>query len=417
MKSWSQPSFPRLAKAAPALRLRDEHTGELEVVPTNGPVGVYVCGITPYDTTHLGHAATYVTFDLAIRALRNAGHDVTYVQNVTDIDDPLLERAARDGIDWQDLAQREIDIFHADMEALRNLPPQHYIGVVETMPRHVEVISRLVAEGVAYGLPVDASEAGQDGVQDFYLDLSTQPSFGETSGWNREQMVEVFADRGGDPDRPGKRDVLDPLLWRGWRKGEPHWDGVELGPGRPGWHLECTTIALDHLGMGFTLQGGGTDLVFPHHEMSAVQAEALTGKSPFAHRYAHQAMVAYDGEKMSKSLGNLVKVSQLRAESVDPMAVRLVVLDHHYALDWEYTDDQLESAKERLATWRDVASRAGDDDADQLADAITAALADDLDAPAALQAMDAWAADHVRADAGPSPRVTDAIDAALGIAL
>lgn len=151
--------------------------------------------------------------------------------------------------------------------------------------------------------------------------------------------------------------------------------------------------------------------------MSAVQAEALTGKSLFAHRYAHQAMVAYDGEKMSKSLGNLVKVSQLRAESVDPMAVRLVVLDHHYALDWEYTDDQLESAKERLATWRDVASRAGDDDADQLADAITAALADDLDAPAALQAMDAWAADHVRADAGPSPRVTDAIDAALGIAL
>lgn len=199
MKSWSQPSFPRLAKAAPALRLRDEHTGELEVVPTNDPVGVYVCGITPYDTTHLGHAATYVTFDLAIRALRNAGHDVTYVQNVTDIDDPLLERAARDGIDWQDLAQREIDIFHADMEALRNLPPQHYIGVVETMPRHVEVISRLVAEGVAYGLPVEASEAGQDGAQDFYLDLSTQPSFGETSGWNREQMVEVFADRGETP--------------------------------------------------------------------------------------------------------------------------------------------------------------------------------------------------------------------------
>ena len=417
MKSWSSPSLPTLETPAPALRMRAELTGEVEPVPVDKPVGVYVCGITPYDTTHLGHAATYVTFDLAIRALRNAGHPVTYVQNVTDIDDPLLERAARDGIDWVDLAQREIEIFHGDMEALRNIAPQHYVGVVETMPRHVEVILKLVADGVAYGLPVDEPEAGAPGVQDFYLDLSTQPSFGATSGWTREQMLEVFADRGGDPDRAGKRDVLDPLLWRGRRVGEPHWDGGELGEGRPGWHLECTTIALDHLGISFTLQGGGTDLVFPHHEMSAVQAEALTGKSPFARRYAHQAMVAYDGEKMSKSLGNLVKVSVLRAAGVDPMAVRLAVLDHHYGTDWEYTDDQLTRAQERLATWRDVAARAGDTDADDLIATITAALAVDLDSPSALAAVDAWAARNAQAESGDSPRVRAAIDAVLGVAL
>lgn len=417
MKSWSAPTLPALDTLAPGLRLRDERSGELVSVPTDAPVGIYVCGITPYDTTHLGHAATYVTFDLALRALRNAGHDVTYVQNVTDIDDPLLERAERDGIDWRDLAQREIEIFHGDMEALRNVPPQHYVGVVETMPRHVEVIEQLVRDGVAYGLPVDDAEAGQPGVQDFYLDLSTQPSFGSTSGWTREQMLEVFADRGGDPERAGKRDVLDPLLWRGWRAGEPHWDGHDLGPGRPGWHLECTTIALDHLGMGFTLQGGGTDLVFPHHEMSAVQAEAVTGSAPFAQCYAHQAMVAYDGEKMSKSLGNLVKVSVLRAAGVDPMAVRLVVLDHHYATDWEYEDAHLAQAKERLGRWREVTGRAGDDGGEELIRTLTSALADDLDSPAALRAIDEWVSAHMQADAGDSPRVRAAIDAVLGVAL
>ncbi|MBD2760336.1 cysteine--1-D-myo-inosityl 2-amino-2-deoxy-alpha-D-glucopyranoside ligase [Yimella sp. cx-573] len=417
MKTWSAPSVPALDVVSPPLRLRDEHTGELREVPTDGPVGVYVCGITPYDTTHLGHAATYITFDLAIRALRAAGHEVTYVQNVTDIDDPLLERAERDGIDWQDLAAREIELFHGDMVALRNIPPQHYVGVVETMPRQVAVIQQLLRDGHAYRLPVDDAESGVTGANDIYLDLSTQPSFGSTSGWTREQMLEVFADRGGDPDRPGKRDVLDPLLWRGQRVGEPHWDGGELGPGRPGWHLECTTIALDHLGMGFTLQGGGTDLIFPHHEMSAVQAEALTGSSPFAHRYAHQAMVAYDGEKMSKSKGNLVKVSVLRAEGVDPMAIRLVLLDHHYATDWEYSHDQLTQAQQRLATWRRALSNAADADAQEVSREVTAALANDLDSPSAIAAVDAWAAKHQDAAAGDSPTVRAALDAVLGLSL
>ncbi len=382
----------------------------------DGQARMYVCGITPYDTTHLGHAATYVTFDLALRAFRNAGHDVLYVQNTTDVDDPLLERAERDGIDWRDLARREIDLFHEDMAALRNVPPQHYVGVVETMPRHVAVINELLTAGVAYAVPVDEAEAGAAGVNDYYLDLSTQPTFGQESGWTREQMLEVFAERGGDPDRAGKRDALDPLLWRGQRVGEPSWDGLALGQGRPGWHLECTTIALDHLGMGFTLQGGGTDLIFPHHEMSAVQATALTGETPFAHRYAHQAMVAYDGEKMSKSKGNLVKVSQLRAAGVDPMVVRLAVLANHYGTDWEYTDAVLDAAASRAQTWRKALAEAGDADADIVVPQLLSTLAADLDSPTALLQIDAWA-QQAPTGAGPSPKISAALDAALGLAL
>ncbi|GAB3583658.1 cysteine--1-D-myo-inosityl 2-amino-2-deoxy-alpha-D-glucopyranoside ligase [Calidifontibacter terrae] len=417
MKTWPETEVPQLAHTAPPLQLRHRQTGELrEVAVENGQARMYVCGITPYDTTHLGHAATYVTFDLALRAFRNAGHDVLYVQNTTDVDDPLLERAERDGIDWRDLARREIDLFHEDMGALRNVAPQHYVGVVETMPRHIAVINQLLEAGVAYGIPVDESDAGASGVQDFYLDLSTQPTFGQESGWTREQMLEVFAERGGDPDRTGKKDELDPLLWRGQRVGEPSWDGLALGHGRPGWHLECTTIALDHLGMGFTLQGGGTDLIFPHHEMSAVQATALTGSTPFAQHYAHQAMVAYDGEKMSKSKGNLVKVSQLRAAGVDPMVIRLAVLAHHYGTDWEYTDEVLEAAQQRADSWRAALAVAGDSAAETVVPQLLSTIAEDLGSPQALMLIDQWA-QSAPTDAGPSPLISAALDAALGLAL
>ncbi|NHN54827.1 cysteine--1-D-myo-inosityl 2-amino-2-deoxy-alpha-D-glucopyranoside ligase [Calidifontibacter sp. DB0510] len=415
MKSWSAPSVPSLPGTAPMLRLRDEHTGELAPLETDGTATVYVCGITPYDATHLGHAATYHTFDLVHRVLRDAGQQVTYVQNVTDIDDPLIERAQRDGVDWRELATSEIELFHDDMTALRIIPPDHYVGVVETMPRHVATIERLVELGVAYALPVEEREAGAGGIRDWYLDLATQPRFGEISGWTREQMMDVFAERGGDPDRPGKRDRLDPLLWRGRRVGEPFWDGASLGEGRPGWHLECTTIALDHLGMGFTLQGGGTDLIFPHHEMSAVQGEAVTGSSPFARSYAHQAMVAYDGEKMSKSKGNLVKVSQLLRDGVDPRAIRLVLLDQHYAQPWEYTTELLREAEKRWGTWRSALDGAGDAGADDLLAGVREALARDLDSPAAIGLVDSWAREYADAGAGPSPKVADLLDALLGL--
>ncbi|TWP33213.1 cysteine--1-D-myo-inosityl 2-amino-2-deoxy-alpha-D-glucopyranoside ligase [Leekyejoonella antrihumi] len=416
MNSWPAPELPDVQGEGHNLRIWDAGTGALTTLEPADTATMYVCGITPYDATHLGHAATYVTFDLAGRVLRDAGHPVRYVQNVTDIDDPLLERAERDGVSWEALAHSEIELFHTDMAALRVIPPDHYVGVVETMDRHIASVSALLESGAAYALPVPPGEGGADGAQDVYLDLGRQGTFGAVSRWDRDQMLEVFADRGGDPDRVGKRDVLDPLLWRAKRPGEPSWTGGSVSEGRPGWHIECTTIALDHLGMGFDLQGGGTDLIFPHHEMSAVQAVALTGQKPFAHAYAHQAMVAYDGEKMSKSKGNLVRVSDLRRDGVDPMAIRLVLLAQHYRTEWEYTGDLLDRATARLAAWRLALGEAGDHGAGDLIAQLRAALARDLDAPAAALAVDAWAESAPR-NGRPSPQVEAALDALLGIRL
>jgi L-cysteine:1D-myo-inositol 2-amino-2-deoxy-alpha-D-glucopyranoside ligase len=387
---WPAPFVPRVPGTGPRLRLHDTSTqGLREVAPEGGPgepFTMYVCGITPYDATHLGHAATYVTFDLVQRAVRDAGHRVRYVQNVTDVDDPLFERADRDGVDFRALAAQEVALFREDMSALAVLPPDAYIGVEESMQGIVTKIEALLDAGQAYRLPIE----GRDG-QDVYLDLATEPEFGSVSGWTREQMLEVFAERGGDPDRPGKRDALDPLLWRAARPGDPTWEGRSLGPGRPGWHIECTAITIDHLGMPFDLKGGGTDLVFPHHEMSAAQAYGLGGGTVFARHYAHQAMVGYQGEKMSKSKGNLVLVSALRAAGVDPMAIRLVLLAQHYRRDWEYTPDHLVDAQERLALWREALSGNVAARAEATVEAVRTHLADDLDSAGALAAVDAWA--------------------------
>ena len=383
-----------------------------------GPVArVYVCGITPYDATHLGHAATYVTFDLVGRALRDAGHEVEYVQNVTDVDDPLLERAARDGRDWRELATSEIDLFREDMTALGVIPPMAYIGVVEAMPEITTAVRALVESGAAYRLDVPAAEGTG---QDVYLDLAQTPMFGSVSGWSDEQMDAVFGDRGGDPERAGKRQRFDPLLWRAAREGEPSWDDELLGAGRPGWHIECTAISLGHLGHPFDIKGGGSDLVFPHHEMSAVQALALTGGDVFARHYVHQAMVGYQGEKMSKSKGNLVLVSRLRAQGVDPMAIRLVLLDQHYRTEWEYTPALLEAAQARLARWREALSvNEGADPASTIA-AVRATVADDLDTPSALAAVDSWADATLAGqwdDAAAPGVLARTIDAILGIRL
>ncbi len=387
---------------------------------TPGPVArMYVCGITPYDATHMGHAATYVTFDVLGRALRDAGHDVLYVQNVTDVDEPLLERAVRDGIPWQDLAADQIALFREDMTALAVIAPDHYIGVVEAVGQVAKTVDDLLTKGKAYRLALPEGEADA-GAADIYFDLSTEPGFGAVSSWTREQMLEVFADRGGDPDREGKRDPLDPLLWRAHRAGEPSWPGGEIGEGRPGWHIECTSIALDYLGMSFDVQGGGTDLVFPHHEMSAVQATGLTGDSPFARAYVHQAMVGLDGEKMSKSRGNLVLVSALRRGGVDPMAIRLALLAHHYRTPWDWTDEVLVQSQQRLATWRAAMSVNAGPSAEATMARVRECVSDDLDTPGALAAVDRWARESLDRggdEIGAPGLVSRTVDALLGVRL
>ena len=406
MQSWPATDVPTLPAADPhpVLRLHDAARRGLVEVRPEGVARLYVCGITPYDATHLGHAATYLAFDTLVRVWRDAGLQVRYAQNVTDIDDPLLERAARDGEDWQALAARETERFRGDMTALRVLPPDDYVGAVEAMPEIADAVARLRDAGLAYEV---------DG--DLYFPVGAAPRFGAVSGLDRDAMLALFAERGGDPDRTGKKDPLDALLWRAERPGEPAWDSP-LGRGRPGWHVECAAIALDRLGPQVDVQGGGSDLVFPHHEHSALEAEALSGAEPFAGAYVHAGMVGYQGEKMSKSLGNLVFVSALRADGVDPAALRLALLDAHYRSDREWTDGLLERAAERLASWRSAVRRSTAEDGAVLVQRLREALADDLDTPRALAAVDAWAAAEGD-DPGAPALARDAVDALLGIDL
>jgi L-cysteine:1D-myo-inositol 2-amino-2-deoxy-alpha-D-glucopyranoside ligase len=414
--AWPAPQVPRLPGSGRPVRVHDTSTEELRPTTPGDVATLYVCGITPYDATHMGHAATYVAFDLLGRAWRDAGHEVRYVQNVTDVDDPLLERAAATGVDWRELAQRETALFAEDMTALGVIPPDVYLGAVETVPLVVDAVERLLASGAAY--QVAGSDGEPDG--DVYFAVASDPRFGAVSGLPREQMVPLFAERGGDPARPGKRDPLDALLWRRSRDGEPSWEGGTLGKGRPGWHIECVAIALQNLGAGFDVQGGGSDLAFPHHEMGASHAHVLTGSWPFARSYVHAGMVGLDGEKMSKSKGNLVLVSRLREQGVDPMAVRLVLLAHHYRSDWSWTDADLAAAQERLARWRDAVSRQGGPSADVVLERVRERMSDDLDAPGALAAVDRWVAEQLTRggdDEGAPGVVARTVDALLGVRL
>ncbi|MFF4891018.1 cysteine--1-D-myo-inosityl 2-amino-2-deoxy-alpha-D-glucopyranoside ligase [Micromonospora chersina] len=412
MESWAGHEVPRLPGKGEPLRLYDSARQGLQPSQPDGAASMYVCGITPYDATHLGHAATMITFDLVQRMWRDAGLTVRYVQNVTDIDDPLLERAERDGEDWKVLAMRETALFREDMEALRIIPPAHYVGAVESIPDIAEKVLVLLKDGAAYRL--------DDGTGDVYFDVAAAPAFGYESNLSREQMLEIFPERGGDPDRAGKRDPLDPLLWRGAREGEPSWPGGELGAGRPGWHIECAVIALNLLGDRIAVQGGGNDLLFPHHECSAAHAERLTGQAPFADHYVHAGMIGLDGEKMSKSKGNLVFVSRLRADHVDPMAVRLALLSGHYRSDRSWTDELLTEAQERLARWRRAAAAPAGPSGEALLAAVRARLADDLDTPGALTVVDDWVAQALAgvADDAEAPKLfADTVDALLGIRL
>src|SRR6266540_335789 len=354
MDSWSAPDLPSLPGTGRTLAMFD--SARQGVSPT-AAASMYVCGITPYDATHLGHAATMIAFDLVNRAWRDAGLPVRYVQNVTDIDDPLLERAAHDGEDWVVLGMRETALFREDMEALRILPPTHYVGAVESVPQIAAEVARLLDLGAAYRL--------DDGTDDVYFDVAAAPRFGYESNLSRPEMLRL------------------------------------LGP----------TIEV---------QGGGNDLLFPHHECSAAHAEVLTGCHPFASHYVHAGMIGLHGEKMSKSKGNLVFVSRLRADRVDPMAVRLALLADHYRTDRQWTDDLLKAGEQRLSRWREaVAAASGPSGAAVLA-AVRERLAADLDTPGALAVVDAWVdatLAGVGDDDGAPALVASTVDALLGVRL
>lgn len=423
MDSWPAASVPKLPGRAPEIVVWDTVSGGPAVAAPGRVATMYACGITPYDATHIGHAATYISWDLLGRAWRDAGQDVRYAQNVTDVDDPLLERATRDGEDWRQLADREIERYRSDMTALRVLPPDYLIGAVEALGVIDEFSGVLADRGSLYDLDSDV-----------YFCRSADPAFGSVSGLDAPAMIELSAERGGDPGRPGKKDPLDPLVWLSRRPGEPFWDS-RFGQGRPGWHVECSAIATRYLGIAFDVQAGGSDLIFPHHEMSASHARvayADAGGEVFARRYAHAGMVRLGGEKMSKSLGNLVFVSVLRESGTDPMAIRLAILAHHYRHDWDWTEEGLKAASRRLDRWRAAVAASGLAAASGPAPAGAAVLAairervaDDLDAPGALAVVDAWADDVLAGSpakdgdhlAGSAELVRDAVDALLGIAL
>jgi L-cysteine:1D-myo-inositol 2-amino-2-deoxy-alpha-D-glucopyranoside ligase len=412
MQSWSSAPVPALPGRGLQLRLYDSADRQVRPVACGPTATMYVCGITPYDATHLGHAATYLAFDLVNRIWVDAGHDVHYVQNITDVDDPLFERANRDGVDWRELGDREIELFRDDMAALRVLPPREYVAATEAVDEVVELVEKMLASGAAY--IVDDPHH-----PDVYFRADATSQFGYESGYDRETMARLFAERGGDPDRPGKADELDALLWSAAREGEPSWLSP-FGAGRPGWHVECAAIALSRIGTGLDIQGGGSDLIFPHHEFSAAHAECVTGERRFARHYVHAGMIGWDGHKMSKSRGNLVLVSRLRADGVEPAAIRLGLLAGHYRADRSWSAEVLQEAQARLACWRQaVALPSGPDATDVLA-RVRRYLADDLDTPKTIAALDGWATDALEyggSDADAPALVRTVVDALLGVDL
>lgn len=430
MHSWSRPSLPEISPALLSdqqLSLYDSASQTVREVKAfnddaaGAVAGMYVCGITPYDATHLGHAATYVTFDLVYRMLLAQGVRVEYVQNVTDVDDPLFERAERDGVDWRDLGSSQIQVFRDVMEQLSVLPPAAFVGAMESVDEVIDMVQTLLDKGAAYQVEGE--------YPDVYAKVGATKQFGYESHYDRETMEALFAERGGDPDRQGKQDPLDALLWRAARPGEPSWE-APFGAGRPGWHVECSAIAMNRIGSVFSIQGGGSDLMFPHHEFSAAHAEACYGIDRMAGHYVHAGMIGLDGQKMSKSLGNLVFASKLIEQGVDPSAIRLGLYASHYRDDRQWSTEVLDAAIERLQRWREAFKLPGSVQRDRaMVRGVHATLANDLDTPRVLFLIDQWADARLEqsayagdtADAAAlsesSEQVAHAIEALLGVRL
>ena len=407
LKNWPKVYLsPINALKFPPLKLHDSYSGLYEY-SKSGKFRMYVCGITPYDSTHLGHAATYLSFDLINRYQQLANLQVSFVENVTDVDDPLLERAKRDGQDWQVLANSQLDLFISDMTALRILPPSQLVKVTDSLDLVESFIDKLDRNGHIYRIDGDFYFS-----VDKYLDSLPIPL---------AEAISVFAERGGDPDKEGKRHPLDAVVWSANKDGEPGWNS-KYGFGRPGWHIECTAIACEFLDSDekdpvIQLQGGGSDLIFPHHFMSAQIVKAALGRD-FAESYIHAGMIGLDGEKMSKSKGNLIFVSKLIQEGVDPMVIRWALLSGHYQQDREWSRQLLERAKDEVALVRSSLSRSETADASSLINNLIIDLSENLDTPKALSKIVDWSLESNKiATSNHSGLVSRAIDSLLGLAL
>jgi L-cysteine:1D-myo-inositol 2-amino-2-deoxy-alpha-D-glucopyranoside ligase len=413
MRAWPDVYLPLLPSRfkVPELSLFNTAAQKVETLPKKSLYRMYVCGITPYDATHLGHAATYLTFDLINRFLRATGAEVDFVQNITDIDDPLLERANRDGVDWKTLAQSQVDLFKGDMADLHVIPPKHYIGVVEAMPLVVDAVQKLKDAATTY-------EVGPD----IYYRVHSDSEFGQRSHYSNEKMLEIFSQRGGDPQKPGKENPLDALVWLSQREGEPGWPSP-FGAGRPGWHIECCAIALHYLNpeasdeYAIDIQGGGSDLIFPHHEMSAAQSRSINGQR-FARSYVHAGMVGLDGEKMSKSLGNLVFVSKLINSGVNPAAIRWALMGHTYSSDLMWSNALIEEAVTDIDRLQLNLARMEVAPTDSVIQEVIEALSQNLDTPRAIAAIKTWM-DKTESGVtgGVAGELSRALDTLLGITL
>jgi L-cysteine:1D-myo-inositol 2-amino-2-deoxy-alpha-D-glucopyranoside ligase len=381
-------------------------TAARKVVPFEpGPVvKMYVCGITPYDSTHLGHAATYLAYDLLIRRLEELGHEVRMVRNVTDVDDSILPKARELGVPYLELAASELARFHADMEALEMRPPVAEPRATEAIPGMIDMVNTLLDRGHAYLTHGTV-----------YFDVSTFPRYGELSHYSVDHMIRLARARGGKPDDPHRRDPLDFILWQPSLADEPAWR-APFGVGRPGWHVECSVMSMENLGPHLDLHGGGTDLIFPHHECEIAQSESVTGVK-FCDHWMHSAMVSYEGEKMSKSLGNLVFVSDL-LKVADPRAIRLALMRHHYRAGFEWYDTDLDEGTALLHRLVLAAAAENGPDPRPFAARVRNALDDDLDAPKALEALDDLASAILSGgDDATAPQVLRELGALLGVAL
>jgi L-cysteine:1D-myo-inositol 2-amino-2-deoxy-alpha-D-glucopyranoside ligase len=354
------------------VRLYDTARRDVHELEVRGRVTMYTCGITPYDSAHLGHAAVYFTYDLVQRRLRDAGHQTRCVRNVTDVDDDILRKARELGIDYLQLANSEVERFSRDMADLGLLP-------VFSEPRATGAIPDILG---FIGMALESGHAYRSGGA-VYFDVSSFPAFGSLSGLSPEEMLVLAAERGGNPDDPLKRHPLDFVLWQPSLPDEPAWESL-WGPGRPGWHVECSTLALRELGETIDLHGGGNDLVFPHHECERAQSESVTG-TRFVRHWVHVGMVGLKGVKMSKSLGNLVFVREL-LDAYGTAAVRIALASQHYRSAWDYDDSLMDEASARFDRWRSSSGRAGGGEV--LLDRVRARLDDDLDAPGALAEID-----------------------------